>query len=53
MKYNEMCDNTANLMAEVCHDLHIEPTVQSVTDEHGASVITDNHARLNVAASGF
>lgn len=55
MRHNEVRDITANLMAEVCHDVCIEPTLQPVTDERllGASVITDNHARLDVAASGF
>ena len=55
MRHNEVRDLTANLMAEVCHDVCIEPTLQPVTGEHlsGASAITDEGARLDIAASGF
>ena len=50
-----MRDLTANLMAEVCHDVCIEPALQPVTSEllSGASAITEDGARLDVAASGF
>ena len=42
-------------MAEVCHDVCIEPTLQPVTGERlsGAPAITDEGARLDIAASGF
>ena len=55
MRHNEVRDLTANLMAEVCHDVCIEPTLQPVTGEllSGASAITDDGARLDIAASGF
>ena len=55
MRHNEVRDLTANLMAEVCHDVCIEPTLQPVTGERlsGASAITDEGARLDIAASGF
>ena len=55
MQHNEVRDLTANLMAEVCHDVCIEPTLQPVTDKlpSRASAITDDGARLDIAASGF
>ena len=55
MRHNEVRDLTANLMAEVCHNVCIEPTLQPVTGEllSGASAITDDGARLDIAASGF
>ena len=55
IRHNEIRDLTANLMTEVCHDVCIEPILQPITGEvlTGASAITDNGARLNVAARGF
>ena len=55
MRHNEVRDLTANLMAEVCHDVYIEPTLQPVTGEclSGASAVTDQDARLDIVASGF
>ena len=55
MRHNDVRDLTANLMAEVCHDVCIEPTLQPVTGEHlsNATAITDDGARLDIAASGF
>ena len=42
-------------MSEVCHDVCIEPTLQPITGEalSGASAITEDGARLDVAANGF
>ena len=50
-----MRDLTANLMADVCHDVCIEPTLQPITGEllTGASAITDDGARLDIAVNGF
>ena len=55
MRHNELRDHTANLMTEVCHDVCIESALQPVTGERssGASAITDEGARLDIAASGF
>ena len=55
MQHNEVRDLTANVMAKVCHDVCIEPTLQPVTGEclSGASTITGEGARLDIAASGF
>ena len=55
MRLNEVRDLTVNLMSEVSHDVCIEPTLQPVTSEllHGASAITDDGARLDIATSGF
>ena len=49
-----MRDLTANLMADVCHDVCIEPTLQPITGEllTGASA-TDDGARLDIAVNGF
>ena len=42
-------------MSEVYHDVCIEPTLQPITGEalSGASAITEDGARLDVAANGF
>ena len=55
MRHNEVRDLTANLMSEVNQDVCIEPTLQPGTGEllHGSSAITDDGARLDIAASGF
>ena len=55
LRHNEVRDLTANLMAEVCHDVCTEPHLQPVTGEtlSGASAITADGARLDVAACGF
>ena len=50
LRHNEERDLTADLMAEVCHDVCTEPTLQPLimTGETltGASAITDDGARL-------
>ena len=55
LRHNEVRDLTAKLMSEVCHDVCIEPTLQQITGEalSGASAITEDGARLDVAANGF
>ena len=48
-------DDFLNLMLDVCHDVCVEPNLQPVTGEvlDGASAITDDGARLDIAANGF
>ncbi len=55
IRHNEIRDLTANLLTEVCHEVSIEPDLQPVTGEtfQGASAITQDGARLDVAMSGF
>ena len=55
LRHNEVRDLTADMMAEVCHDVCTEPTLQPITGEilRGASAITEDGARLDIAASGF
>ena len=55
LRHNEVRDLTAKLMTEVCHDVCIEPHLQPLTGEAlgGASAISTDGARLDVAAGGF
>ena len=55
IRHNEVRDLTANLISEVCNNVSIEPTLQPITGEalSGASAITEDGARLDVAANGF
>ena len=55
VRHNEVRDLTAKLMSEVYHDVCIEPTLQPITGDalSGASAITEDGARLDVAANGF
>ena len=55
LRHNEVRDLTAALMTEVCHDVCVEPHLQPLTGEAlvGASAISADGARLDVAAKGF
>ena len=55
IRHNEIRDLTAHLLTEVCHNVAVEPHLQPLTGEtlHGASSITQDGARLDVAADGF
>ena len=55
IRHNEIRDNLAKLLTEVCHDVCIEPYLQPLSSESftARSVITGDSARLDVAASGF
>ena len=55
IRHNEIRDVTVNLLSEVCHDVRIEPDLQPLTGEvmSGASAITEDGARLDIAANGF
>ena len=54
LRHNEIRDLTANLLAEVCHDVSIEPNLQPLTGEvlSEPSSIGQDGARLDIAASG-
>ena len=55
IRHNELCDLTANLMSEICHDVTTEPELQPLTGENMRyrSAITTDGARLDVRAQGF
>ena len=55
IRHNEIHDLTANLMAEVCRDVLIEPTLQPITGEtfSAMSANKEDGARLDIAADGF
>ena len=55
LRHNDVRDLTADLMAEVCHEVCTEPSLQPLTGETlaGASAISDDGARLDIAANGF
>ena len=42
-------------MTEVCHDVRVEPDLQSITDETitAATANTSDGARLDIAMNGF
>ena len=55
IRHNEIRDITASLLTEVCHNVSIEPDLQPLSSEtfHLATAITDDGARLDIAADGF
>ena len=54
-RHNKVCNLTSSLLIEVCHDICIEPCLQALSSEtlSTCSATTEDHARLDVAASGF
>ena len=54
-RHNELRDLTADLLAEVCKDVAVEPSLESLTGEKLklASAISSDEARLDVSARGF
>ena len=55
IRHNEIRDLTANLIAEVCHDVCVDPSLQPLCGEH-LSYATSNRedtARLDVSARCF
>ena len=52
---NEIRNLTAHLLTEVCHNVAVEPHLQSLPGEtlNGTASITQDGARLDVAADGF
>ena len=55
LRHNEIRDLTAHLLMEVCHCVSTEPTLQPITGEvfNHATAITEDSARLDIAANGF
>ena len=55
LRHYEVRDQTANLVAEVCHDKGSEHHLQPITGDTlaGASATSEDGARLDIAASGF
>ena len=55
IRHNEIRDFTADLMKNVCRNVAIEPTLQSLSGEllQSSSAITTNNARLDIRADGF
>ena len=55
LPHNEIRDLTADLLSEVCHCVSTKPHLQSAEGEalRGASVNTNDGARLDIAANGF
>ena len=55
LRHNDIQNLTANMLAEVCHEVGTEPHLQPLNGEHlvKAIAISDNNARLDIAASGF
>ena len=54
LRHNEIRDVTAGLLKRVANNITIEPHIRSITGErfHHRSAITDQQARLDVAANG-
>ncbi len=51
---NEIRDLTASLLTEVCHNVHVEPELQSPTRESFiyATAKVQDGARLDISANG-
>ena len=55
LRHNEICDLTAGLLREVCHDVQTEPYLQPLSGETlaGRTANTAPEARLDVSAAGL
>ena len=56
IRHNEVRNFTADVLTEVCSDVHVEPHLQPVSEGEfatGTSLNTSDGARLDIAASGF
>ena len=55
IRHNEVRDTIGCWLSEVCSDVCIEPTLQPITGNtlSGATAITEDGARLDIAANGF
>ena len=54
IRHNELRDVTDNLLAEVCHDVYIEPVLQTLGGEtiNHLSANLEDHARLDIRGRG-
>ena len=54
-QHNEVRDQMADLLTDVCHDVNVEPHLQPLSGETLAirSTATKDNSRLDIAASGF
>ena len=55
IRHNELCDVTASLLSEVCHNVATEPRLQPLSGEsmnHRTAITTDD-AHLDIRARGF
>ena len=55
IRHNEIRDITADLLSEVCHNVGIEPSLQSISGEHlfYRTANREDGARLDVVAESF
>lgn len=55
IRHNELCDITATLLTEVCHNVTTEPTLQPLSGENfdARSTNTSDGARVDIRARGF
>ena len=55
LRHNEIRDTFAILLDEVCHDVEIEPKLQSLESEsfHNKTTTIDDDARLDMKANGL
>lgn len=55
IRHNNLRNFTAKLLSELCHDVHVEPTLLPLTGERmeQRSVIGTDETRLEIRARGF
>ena len=55
IRHNEVRDLTAELLTEVCHDVQVEPHLQSLNTEtfHRKTANVQDGARLDISMNGF
>ena len=55
LRHNKLRNSTGALLEEVCHDVAIEPILQSITDNDLAPSTenTNDSARLDISARNF
>ena len=55
IRHNEICDLTASLLTEVCHDVTVEPELQPIDGESMSNTTANSSqgACLDIAVNGF